>query len=474
MDRQQKRLASYLEKQGLSLVSNEAVGITVSESWGGLRRRDLMDEVLEKENFDRAVQQVVQNKGAEGMDGMSVAELPSFVNQHWDEIYTKLRLGLYKPRPVRRVTIPKPDGGERNLGIPTVLDRAIQQAVSQVLSKIYEPKFSERSFGFRPGRSAHDAVLRLKDDIEQGYTWAVDIDISKYFDNINHDILMEMLRRSISDETLLVLIKRFLKSGILADGILINTERGSPQGGNLSPLLANIYLDDFDKLLEERGLRFARYADDIVILVKTQKASARVMKSCANFLEGELKLKVNQEKSRSCLVSEIKFLGFSFAPRSDSEESWWIVLHPKTIERFKNKIRSILKKNSSATIEDSLVNLTKSVIGWINYYGLASCKRRITELECWARRKLRAKMLKQWKRSYRRYRNLTQIATDNETRFSYRELWNTLKFDGLWAMADNPAVEQILNNSYLESIGFPSMLNVYEEAHSRILNRRIR
>ncbi len=285
---------------------------------------------------------------------------------------------------------------------------------------------------------------------------------------------MEMLRRSISDETLLVLIKRFLKSGILANGIIIDTEKGSPQGGNLSPLLANIYLDEFDKLLEERGLRFARYADDIVVIVKTQKASVRVMKSCTNFLEDELKLKVNQEKSKSCPVSEIKFLGFSFAPRKDSEESWWIILHPKTLERFKNKIRSILKKNSPATIEDSLVSLTKSVTGWINYYGLASCKGRIRDLEAWARRKLRAKMLKQWKKTYRRYKNLIQVAAENGTYFSYRELWNSLKFDGLWSMADNPAVEQILNNRYLDSIGFPSMLNVYEEAHSRILNRRIR
>lgn len=474
MDRQQKRLKSYLEEQGLSLVHDEAVGITVSESWGELRRRDLMDEILDRENFDRAVNQVVQNKGAEGMDRMSVSELPDFVNQHWNELYTELRLGLYRPKPVRRVTIPKPDGGERNLGIPTVLDRAIQQAVSQVLSKQFEPNFSERSFGFRPGRSAHDAVVTVKEDIEQGYTWVVDLDLSKYFDTINHDILMEMLRRTIHDETVLILIKRFLKSGIMAEGLIIETEKGSPQGGNLSPLLANIYLDDFDKLLEGRGLHFSRYADDIVILVRSRKASERVMESCKNFLEGELKLKVNADKSKSCPVSDIKFLGFAFIQRNRSENLWWIVIHPKSISRFKDKIRSILRKNSPITVEDSLKALKMAVIGWINYYGLASCKVTIMSIEGWARRKLRAKILKQWKRAYRRYRNIREINQNNGVSISYRMMWNTLKYDSIWAMSNNPSITQTLNNRYLSSIGFPDMLNAYEEAHSRLLNRRIR
>ena len=259
MSRQRNRLDRYLERNGLEIRSEPGrAGVILSEALGDLRAPDLMDRVLERENFDTAVQQVVRNGGAGGVDGMSASELPSYVEQNWDALYLDLRTGHYKPKPVRRATIPKPDGGERNLGVPTVLDRAVQQAVAQVLSPLYEPKFSARSFGFRPGRSAQDAITRIKEDCDQGCTWAVDIDLSKYFDTINHDLLMEILRRDIKDETLLILIKRFLKSGVMVDGLVHATEEGSPQGGNLSPLLANIYLNEFDRTMENRGHRFVR------------------------------------------------------------------------------------------------------------------------------------------------------------------------------------------------------------------------
>ena len=309
MTSQRKRLQSYLKGRGLEVKIPEGAGaVVLRNTWGELNIPDLMDKVLEKENFDEAVQRVVANGGAPGVDRMSTAELPAFVKEHWNEIYDKLRSGRYKPSPVRRVVIPKPDGGERNLGVPTVLDRAVQQAIAQVLAPVYEPVFSESSFGFRPNRSAHQAITKLLDDYKDGYVWAVDLDLSKYFDTLNHELLMNIIRRDIHDETLLITIKRFLKSGVMVDGVVQKTEQGSPQGGPLSPLLANIYLNEFDKLLEGRGMRFCRYADDIVILVRSERAAERVMGSSVKYLEGTLKLRVNQDKSKVAKATDIKRL----------------------------------------------------------------------------------------------------------------------------------------------------------------------
>lgn len=475
MSRQRKRLEYYLERNGLEICPEPGrAGVILSEALGDLRAPDLMDRVLERENFDTAVQQVVRNGGAGGVDGMSASELPSYVEQNWDALYLDLRTGHYKPKPVRRVVIPKPDGGERNLGVPTVLDRAIQQAVAQVLLPIYEPKFSDRSFGFRPGRSAQAAIARLKDDCVQGYTWAVDIDLSKYFDTINHDLLMEILRRDIEDETLLILIKHFLKSGVMVDGLVHATEEGSPQGGNLSPLLANIYLNEFDRTMEERGHRFVRYADDILVLMPTKKGATRVMETCRKYLEGTLKLRLNENKSHVSQVYGVKYLGFTIELRKWTGIPTNVIgIHPKSIERFENRIREILRKNGPMPLESRLSYLKVYVRGWLNYYGLAEMKCAMESITRWTRRKLRALLLKKWKRTYRRGKNLKKIQAEHGvTPIRYGSMWKTLKYDGIWNMANNYAVTQILHNRYLEEIGCPNILSQYVEIHSRLLNRR--
>lgn len=475
MSRQRNRLDRYLERNGLEIRFEPGrEGAVLSETLGDLRAPDLMDRVLERKNFDAAVQQVVRNGGAGGVDGMSASELPSYVEQNWESLYVDLRTGHYKPKPVRRVVIPKPDGGERNLGVPTVLDRAIQQAVAQVLSPIYEPKFSDRSFGFRPGRGAQDAVYRLKEDCDQGYTWAVDIDLSKYFDIINHDLLMEILRRDIRDETLLILIKRFLRSGVMVDGLVHATEEGSPQGGNLSPLLANIYLNEFDRTMEERGHRFARYADDIIVLMPTKKGATRVMETCRKYLEGKLKLRLNENKSQVAQIYGLKFLGFTMELRTRTGIPMNAIgIHPKSVKRFRDKIRETLRKNGPTPIEARLAYLRSYVRGWMNYYGIAEMKCAMEKTAGWTRRKLRALLLKQWKRTYRRGKNLQRIQTEHGiASVSYKSLWKAVKYGGIWRMANHPTVTHILHNDYLREIGCPNILSQYEEAHSRLLNRR--
>jgi len=271
---------------------------------------DLMGRILSEENISEAVRRVVGNRGAPGIDGMNVDDLPLYIEQHGFELFLSIRMGKYKPRPVRRAEIPKPDGGTRNLGVPTVIDRMVQQATAQVLTEIYEPLFSDSSYGFRPNRSAHDAVCRMKEYYERGYTTAVDIDLSKYFDTINHDILMNVIRQDIGDKAVIMLVKKFLKSGVMADGVVMETERGSPQGGNLSPLLANIYLSRFDRLMESRGHPFVRYADDIMVFARSKRTGERIMHTARDFLEQTMKLKVNEEKSSIGSPCELKFLGF--------------------------------------------------------------------------------------------------------------------------------------------------------------------
>ena len=474
MTSQRKRLRNYLQANGLEVQYTEgADGFILHETWGELSIPDLMDRVLDKENFSNAVQRVVTNGGAPGTDGVSVSELPKFVEEHWKEIHDQLRSGRYKPSPVRRVVIPKPDGGERNLGVPTVLDRAVQQAIAQVLVPVYEPKFSDSSFGFRPNRSAHQAITKLLNDYTEGYTWAVDIDLSKYFDTLNHELLMNMLRRDIKDETLLVTIKRFLKSGVMEDGLLQTTDKGSPQGGPLSPLLANIYLNEFDRILEERGMRFCRYADDITILVRSKKAAERVMSSSVKFLEGKLKLKVNQEKSKVAKATEIKYLGFGIYDYVDrkGQRKFGIMIHPKSISRFKDKVKQILKENSNWTVQQCMDVLGPYVRGWLSYFGMASSKWQIESLAKWSRRKLRSKLWFQWKKPRNRFRKLMDIRDD------WRLVAGCVKHaraHGPWHMSGYLPLQGILSNKYLESLGFPPMLKMYEEAHTRLTNRRIR
>ena len=417
----------------------------------------LLEDVLERNNMLEAMYRVIRNKGSYGIDGMKTDELREHVKKTWATVKTKLLEGKYNPSPVRRVEIPKPDGGVRSLGIPTVQDRMIQQAIAQVLSKLYEPTFSESSFGFRPNRGAKNAIKQSETYINQGYKWVVDMDLEKFFDKVNHNILMGKLEKKIKDKRLLKLIRKYLESGVLINGIKVSSEEGTPQGGQLSPLLANIMLDDVDKELEKRGHKFCRYADDCNIYVKSKRAGLRVMDSITRIIENELKLKVNKDKSAVDIVSKRKFLGFSFYFVKGVAK---IRIHEKSIKRFKEKVKSITNRNRGISMDLRLLKLNDSIKGWINYFGIANAKRKLLELDKWIRRRLRACIWKQWKKIRTRYRNLVKLGIDNWKAWEYA---NTRK--GHWKISGSPILSKSLHNKYLESIGFVSLTQTYQMKH---------
>ena len=417
----------------------------------------LLEDVLERNNMLEAMYRVIRNKGSYGIDGMKTDELREHVKKTWATVKTKLLEGKYNPSPVRRVEIPKPDGGVRSLGIPTVQDRMIQQAIAQVLSKLYEPTFSESSFGFRPNRGAKNAIKQSETYINQGYKWVVDMDLEKFFDKVNHNILMGKLEKKIKDKRLLKLIRKYLESGVLINGIKVSSEEGTPQGGPLSPLLANIMLDDVDKELEKRGHKFCRYADDCNIYVKSKRAGLRVMDSITRIIENELKLKVNKDKSAVDIVSKRKFLGFSFYFVEGVAK---IRIHEKSIKRFKEKVKSITNRNRGISMDLRLLKLNDSIKGWINYFGIANAKRKLLELDKWIRRRLRACIWKQWKKIRTRYRNLVKLGIDNWKAWEYA---NTRK--GHWKISGSPILSKSLHNKYLESIGFVSLTQTYQMKH---------
>ena len=417
----------------------------------------LLEDVLERNNMLEAMYRVIRNKGSYGIDGMKTDELREHVKKTWATVKTKLLEGKYNPSPVRRVEIPKPDGGVRSLGIPTVQDRMIQQAIAQVLSKLYEPTFSESSFGFRPNRGAKNAIKQSETYINQGYKWVIDMDLEKFFDKVNHNILMGKLEKKIKDKRLLKLIRKYLESGVLINGIKVSSEEGTPQGGPLSPLLANIMLDDVDKELEKRGHKFCRYADDCNIYVKSKRAGLRVMDSITRIIENELKLKVNKDKSAVDIVSKRKFLGFSFYFVKGVAK---IRIHEKSIKRFKEKVKSITNRNRGISMDLRLLKLNDSIKGWINYFGIANAKRKLLELDKWIRRRLRACIWKQWKKIRTRYRNLVKLGIDNWKAWEYA---NTRK--GHWKISGSPILNKSLHNKYLESIGFVSLTQTYQMKH---------
>ena len=417
----------------------------------------LLEDVLERNNMLEAMYRVIRNKGSHGIDGMKTDELREHVKKTWVTVKAKLLEGKYNPSPVRRVEIPKPDGGVRLLGIPTVQDRMIQQAIAQVLSKLYEPTFSESSFGFRPNRGAKNAIKQSETYVNQGYKWVVDMDLEKFFDKVNHNILMGKLEKKIKDKRLLKLIRKYLESGVLINGIKVSSEEGTPQGGPLSPLLANIMLDDVDKELEKRGHKFCRYADDCNIYVKSKRAGLRVMDSITRIIENELKLKVNKDKSAVDIVSKRKFLGFSFYFVKGVAK---IRIHEKSIKRFKEKVKSITNRNRGISMDLRLLKLNYSIKGWINYFGIANAKRKLSELDKWIRRRLRACIWKQWKKIRTRYRNLVKLGIDNWKAWEYA---NTRK--GHWKISGSPILNKSLHNKYLESIGFVSLTQTYQMKH---------
>ena len=412
------------------------------------------EAVFARENMQTALKRVESNKGAAGIDGMQVTDLRGYLKAHWLEVRTVLESGKYQPNPVRRVEIPKPDGGVRQLGIPTVLDRLIQQAIAQVLTPMFEGVFSPHSYGFRPGRSAHQAVQQSQEYIREGYDWVVDIDLEKFFDRVNHDKLMARVVRVVKDKRVLKLIRAYLESGVMVNGVVMETEEGTPQGGPLSPLLSNIMLNDLDRELEERGHKFVRYADDCNIYVKTERAGERVLKSVKQYLEKKLKLKVNPKKSKVERATRAKFLGFSFWKRKGEV---FIRLANRTKERFAEKIRRLTKRTRSGKMEDIVSEVNRYTRGWIGYFRLATTPSVYQGLDEWIRRRLRQIQWKRWKRGTTRYQELVRLGVPREQA--------ALGATGTspWRMSHSPIVHEALNNAYWRSTGLESITERYNQ-----------
>jgi len=420
----------------------------------------LLDRLLSRRNLNEAYKQVKQKGGAAGVDGMTVDEAASYLKEHGDEIKERIRKEKYKPSPVRRVEIPKPDGGVRLLGVPTVVDRIIQQAIVQVLTPVFEPTFSDNSYGFRPKRSAHMAVMKAKEYYEDGYRYVVDIDLEKYFDTVNHDILMDMVMMEVKERPIIRLIRAFLKSGVMEDGVVSATDEGTPQGGNLSPLLSNIYLTRFDKMLEERGHKFVRYADDSNIYLKSKRAADRVMENCVEFLEGrKMKLKVNRYKSSVGSPTKLKFLGFGLYTRSNGTKG--IRIHPKSVKRFKGKVKEITKRNRGKSFDKIVAELKKFTDGWIQYFGIADMKNLMEELNQWIRRRLRMYIWKQWKKPRTKIQNLMKLGVPRAKAFE----WG-LTDKCYWRISGSPILKTSITNDRLELRGYSDISKKYETVHS--------
>jgi len=408
----------------------------------------LMEEVCERENCKQALARVKANKGSAGVDGMTVRQLPEHLKQHWPVIREQLLSGNYKPQPVKRVEIPKPDGGVRKLGIPTVLDRFIQQAVMQVLQRRWDRTFSEHSYGFRPGRSAHQAVEAAQRYIAEGYRWCVDLDLEKFFDRVSHDKLMAKIAERVSDKRVLKLIRTFLTAGVMEGGLVSPVDEGTPQGGPLSPLLSNIVLDEFDRELERRGLRFARYADDSNIYVRSRRAGERVMESITRFITEKLKLKVNDQKSAVARPWERKFLGFSFTWGKEPKRR----IAPKAVLRFKDKVRELTRRTRGVSTEQMAEDLTRYLRGWLGYFGKCETPYVLEKLDGWVRHRLRSVIWKQWKRGSVRFAELRKRNVGKDLAAQ-----TAGSAHGPWRLANSPALAMALPNVYFDSLGIPRL-----------------
>ena len=419
---------------------------------------DMLEKILARDNLNRAYKRVKANKGAPGIDGMTIEDALPWLRENGSELLELIRNGKYKPQPVRRKEIPKPDGGVRKLGIPIVVDRIIQQAIAQILTPIYEPLFSDGSYGYRPNRSAQMAIQKVKEYAEQGYTFAVLVDLSKYFDTLNHDMLMNMLREEIHDKRVIDLIKKYLKSGVMENGILIRTEEGSPQGGPLSPLLANVYLNKFDHEMESRGVHVIRYADDIVVLAKSQRAAERLLESSRKYLEGKLKLKMNTEKSRVVSVFAIrnfKFLGFALGKGA---RGVYIRAHAKSLKKAKDKLRILTSRSQGRNVRVVMENVKVFIRGWLGYFGIADMKTTMKSWDEWLRRRFRCYIWKQWKLPRTRRKALMQLGLKEwqayELAYSRKAYWRISK-----------SLSSSITKERLARAGYYSILDRYESVH---------
>ena len=422
---------------------------------------ELLEKVLEDNNLYEAYQQVCKNKGASGVDKITVEELRQYMNLHKEEIKEQIRNRKYKPSPVKRVYIPKENGEKRGLGIPTVVDRMIQQAIVQVLTPIYEQQFSETSYGFRPNRSCEMAIIKLLEYFNDGYTWIVDIDLQKFFDTVCHDKLISIIMKTIHDGELVSLIRKYLVSGVMENGVVKPTKVGTPQGGNLSPLLSNIMLNELDKELEKRGLRFTRYADDCIIIVQSEKAAKRVMESITKFIEKKLGLKVNAEKSKVARPNQIKYLGYGFYYTKNG-----IIKpkpHLKSIQKFKRKLKQLTKRSWSISLNDRIIKLNQVIRGWINYFKIADMKRNMENITKHLNRRIRCIIWKQWKEPKHRAKCLIQLGIDKDTAtscaYSRKSYWRTSK---------SIPIHKAISNERLKRKGLVFPLNHYLKVHTVI------
>ena len=419
---------------------------------------ELLEEILNPNNLNKAYKKVVSNKGVAGVDGITVEEELDYLKENKDRILNQIRKRRYKPQPVKRVQIPKENGKKRNLGIPTVTDRIIQQAIVQIISPIFEKQFNDNSFGFRPNRSCEQAVIRALEYLNDGYEWIVDIDLERFFDTVNQDKLITIIGRTIKDGDVVSLIRKYLSAGVMENGIVKATEVGTPQGGNLSPLLSNIMLNELDKELEERGLNFVRYADDCIILVKSEKAANRVLASITKFIEKKLGLKVNAEKSKVTRPTQTKYLGFSFWMSKGGK--WKPKPHLKSYQKLKRKLKQLTDRNWSISLDNRIKKINYLVRGWVNYFRIANMKKKIIEIDEHLRVRIRVIIWKQWKKIRTRCEALQKLGVPFEIAFNCA---NTRK--GYYPICRTKYIQFAINNKRLRKRGLVFLLDQYEKVH---------
>ena len=419
---------------------------------------ELLEEILNPNNLNKAYKKVVANKGVAGVDGITVEEEFDYLKENGDRIKNQIRKRRYKPQPVKRVQIPKENGKMRNLGIPTVTDRIIQQAIFQVISPIFEKQFSDNSFGFRPGKSCEQAVIKGLEYLNDGYEWIVDIDLEKFFDTVNQDKLITIIGKTITDGDVVSLIRKYLSAGVMEKGIVKPTYVGTPQGGNLSPLLSNIMLNELDKELEARGLNFVRYADDCIILVKSEKAANRVLTSITKFIEKKLGLKVNAEKSKVTRPTKTKYLGFSFWKNSKGQ--WKPKPHLKSYQKLIKKLKQLTDRSWSISLDNRIKKINYVVRGWINYFRIANMRQKIIDIDQHLRTRIRVVIWKQWKKTLRRYKALRQLGLTHELAFNCA---NTRK--GYYQICKTTYIQFAINNERLRKRGLVFLLDQYEKVH---------
>lgn len=419
---------------------------------------ELLERILERGNLNKAYKRVYSNKGTSGVDGVTVEELQSYLKKHKVELLESVRTRKYKPQPVRRVEISKDNGKKRPLGIPTVVDRVIQQAIAQILIPIYEKQFSNSSYGFRPGRSCEMAIVKSLELMNDGYNWVVDIDLERFFDTVHHDRLMNIISRTVTDGDVISLIRKFLVSGVMVGGKYEDTAIGTPQGGNLSPLLANIMLNELDRELEARGLNFVRYADDCNIFVRSEKAAERVMKSITEFIERKLGLKVNAEKSRIGRPRDIKFLGFGYFYGKDGK--YQAKPHSKSILKLKRKLKALTKRSWSVSLDVRLVKIKQLVMGWVNYFRIAKMKTVLAEIDQKLRKRIRIIIWKQWKKIRTRYKALRKLGANHKNAYSTANCRKSYQY-----VCATVTIHSAISNKRLKQRGLVLLLDHFNKVH---------